>query len=69
MPRPMFLYFREFDLECVRPGKWKVQVARENAPPDAPVPPEGRMNLRLLRPGNEQAALDDIETPQSTTLQ
>jgi len=50
VPRPMFVYFREFELQCVRLGKWKLHVARENAPPDAPVPPEGRMNLRLLFP-------------------
>lgn len=50
VPRPLYLYFHEFDLQCARLGKWKLHVARENAPAYVPNPVEGRMNLRLLNP-------------------
>ncbi len=59
VPRPLYLYFHEFDLQCARLGKWKLHVSRENVPPFVPNPSEGRMNLRLLNP-----ELYDLEADQ-----
>lgn len=50
VPRPPFLYLHEFDVQCARIGRWKLHVARENAPAYAPAPAEGRLNLRLVNP-------------------
>jgi arylsulfatase A-like enzyme len=50
VPRPPFLYLHEYDIQCARVGRWKLHVARENAPAYAPAPAEGRMNLRLVTP-------------------
>lgn len=50
VPRPPFLYLHEYDVQCARVGRWKLHVARENAPAYAPAPAEGRMNLRLITP-------------------
>ncbi|BDC50060.1 N-acetylgalactosamine-6-sulfatase [Bryobacterales bacterium F-183] len=50
VPRPPYLYIHEYDIQCARLGRWKLHVARENAPAYAPTPSEGRLNLRLVNP-------------------
>ena len=55
--RPLFLYFDTWDLQCARLGRWKLHVARHNAPAYTPEPKVGLMNLRLVYP-----ELYDMET-------
>jgi arylsulfatase A len=48
--RPPFLYFDGYNLQCARIGQWKLHMSRYNTPAWAPLPPDGRFNLRLLSP-------------------
>ncbi len=45
--REALLYFDNWDLQCVRLGKWKLHVGRYNSFIYGPVPATGRVNLRL----------------------
>ena len=48
--RDAFLYFSSLDVQCARLGRWKLHVARPNAPPWTPEPKVGYFNLPLPRP-------------------
>ena len=48
--RDPFFYFDDYNLQCVRQGRWKLHVARYNVPPWIPQPAEGRINLPLANP-------------------
>ena len=48
--REPFFYFDNCDLQCVRQGRWKLHVARNNTPPWTAEPAGGRMNLPLQNP-------------------
>jgi arylsulfatase A-like enzyme len=48
--RTVFLYFDCWSLQCVRLGRWKLHMARNNSPAYTPEPKVGRYNLRLLTP-------------------
>jgi arylsulfatase len=48
--RPPLLYFSNRNLQAIREGRFKLQVARYNIPPWLPAPPEGRINLPLPKP-------------------
>jgi arylsulfatase A len=48
--RDAFLYFSGWNAQCARMGRWKLHVARRNAPPWTPEPKVGFMNLPLPRP-------------------
>ncbi len=50
VPRPLFLYFNAWDLQCSRMGRWKLHMARANTPAYTPEPKVGYLNLRLLNP-------------------
>ncbi len=62
VPRPLYLYFHEWDLQCARMGKWKIHVARGNAASYGPTPAVGRMNLRLMFPELYDMELDPDES-------
>jgi arylsulfatase A-like enzyme len=48
--RDTFLYFNDVYLQAARNANWKLHVSRWNAPPFAPPPAEGRVNLPLPSP-------------------
>jgi arylsulfatase A len=48
--REALLYFDSWNLQCARLGLWKLHVARYNSFPWVETPPEGRVNLPLLKP-------------------
>lgn len=55
--RPEFLYFDNYHLQCVRSGKWKLHLARNNSPAYTAEPKVGRFNLALPNP-----ELYDVDT-------
>ena len=50
LSRDALLYFDAWNLQCARVGPWKLHVARYNSVPWAEQPPEGRVNLPLVKP-------------------
>jgi arylsulfatase len=59
--RPLFLYFDGIHAQCARSGRWKLHVARYDAFPWVPGPPEGRFNLPLKHPELYDVASDPEE--------
>jgi arylsulfatase len=55
--RDVLLFFDFWNVQCARLGRWKLHLARYDAPPYAPQPPGGKRNLPL-RP----VELYDLET-------
>jgi arylsulfatase len=50
LARDVLLYFDSWNLQCARLGPWKLHVARYNSLPWVEQPPEGRINLPLVKP-------------------
>ena len=50
VPRPLFLYFDNVNLQCARLGSWKLHMSRGNVPAYTAEPKVGFFNLRLLSP-------------------
>jgi arylsulfatase len=59
--RPLFLYFSDWHIQCVRAGPWKLHLARYNSPPWTPLPAAGRVNLPLGKPELYNLDLDPEE--------
>ena len=50
LEREALLYFDNLHLQCARPGKWKLHLARYNSMAFSPPPARGRLNLPLASP-------------------
>jgi arylsulfatase len=60
--RVALLYFDSWNLQCARLGPWKLHVARYNSFPWVETPPEGRVNLPLVKPELYNIASDPAES-------
>ncbi len=59
---PPFLYFDDWNLQCVRTGKWKAHLNRYNGAAYSPAPPAGRLNYRLTQPELYDLDMDPTES-------
>lgn len=59
--RPPFLYIDNWDIQCVRQGRWKLHVARANSDPFSTPPPGGRLTFPLAAPELYDVASDPGE--------
>lgn len=60
--RQAFLYFDNWNLQCIRAGNWKLHMARYNSPAYVPEPKVGRVNYPLLRPELYDLSVDPAES-------
>lgn len=62
VPRDVFLYFDNWNVQCARWGRWKLHISRYNAYAYGPVPAEGKINYPLAEPELYDLVLDPSES-------
>lgn len=62
LEREALLYFDNWNLQCIRLGRWKLHISRYNSVTYSPVPAAGRINIWLANPELYDVVADPDES-------